>query len=86
MSKLANEYGSEFVNVFYRTLDTKRHELTKYYDDECKLVWGGNEIEPAKRQTFQTELPDTEHNVECFDVHPIFSNIFRIINNVKPGF
>jgi hypothetical protein len=25
ISKLANEYGTEFVNVFYKTLDTKRH-------------------------------------------------------------
>lgn len=73
ISKLANEYGSEFVNVFYKTLDTKRHELLKYYDDDCKLVWGGNEIEPANRQKFQTELPDTTHNVECFDVQPIFN-------------
>ena len=25
ISKLANEYGTEFVNVFYKTLDSKRH-------------------------------------------------------------
>lgn len=25
ISKLANQYGSEFVNVFYRNFDTKRH-------------------------------------------------------------
>ncbi len=25
ISKLANEYGTEFVNLFYKSLDTKRH-------------------------------------------------------------
>jgi hypothetical protein len=25
ISKLANEYGTDFVNLFYKSLDTKRH-------------------------------------------------------------
>jgi hypothetical protein len=56
----------KFKNIFFK-------ELGKYYDDETKLVWCGNEIEPANRQKFQQELPDTTHNIESFDVHPIFS-------------
>ncbi len=48
-------------------------ELSRFYDEECKLIWSGNEIEPANRQKFQIELPDTKHNVECYDCHPIFS-------------
>ena len=29
ISTLANKYGSEFVNVFYKTLDNKRHVSLK---------------------------------------------------------
>ena len=48
-------------------------ELSKYYSDDTKIVWNGNEIDPANRQKFQLELPDTTHIIECYDVHPIFN-------------
>lgn len=31
ISKLANEYGSDFVNIFYKTLDQKRHVNLDFY-------------------------------------------------------
>jgi hypothetical protein len=49
--------------------------LPKYYADEAKIVWNGNEIEVQNRQAFHSDLPDSTHAVECFDVHPIFSNL-----------
>ena len=52
-------------------------EMSKYYSDDVKFVWNGNEIEPQNRQAFQLELADSQHNVESYDVHPIFSK-FRI--------
>ena len=48
-------------------------DLTKYYAYEAKIIWNGNEIEIQNRQSFHDELPDSIHNIECFDVHPIFS-------------
>ena len=51
--------------------------MSKYYSDDVKFVWNGNEIEPQNRQAFQLELADSQHNVESYDVHPIFSK-FRI--------
>ncbi|RNA42263.1 NTF2-related export [Brachionus plicatilis] len=74
ISKMANEYGSEFVNKFYTTLDNKRHELGKYYADDAKIIWNGNEIDIQNRQNFQVELADCTHSIECFDVHPIFND------------
>ncbi len=55
--------------------------MGKYYSDEAKIVWNGNEIELHNRQAFQTDLPDTNHNVECFDIHPVLSNSFSYIRN-----
>jgi len=51
-------------------------EMNKYYAEDTKIVWNGNEIDSANRQKFQVELPDSNHVIECFDVHPIFSKVF----------
>ena len=40
------------------------------------LFWNGNEIPTQERQKFQTELPDSNHSIESFDVHPILGNLF----------
>ena len=53
-------------------------ELGKYYADDAKVIWNGNEIEIANRQAFQLDLPDSNHAIECFDVHPILSNFILI--------
>jgi hypothetical protein len=54
----------------------KKKELGKYYGDDAKIIWNGNEIEIANRQNFQLDLPDSNHVIECFDVHPILSIFF----------
>ena len=38
ISKLANQYGSEFVNVFYRNFDTKRNVSNLLYFRNFKLI------------------------------------------------
>jgi len=73
LSNSANEYGSDFVHIFYKTLDTKRHELGKYYADDAKITWNGNEIDIKNRQEFQSGLAETIHSIEDFDVHPMLN-------------
>ena len=60
-------------------LKNKIKELGKYYSDEAKIIWNGNEIEIQNRQAFQSDLPDTNHNVESYDVHPVLSKLYYII-------
>lgn len=54
--------------------------MGKYYADDAKMIWNGNEIEIHNRQSFQNELPDSNHNIDCYDVHPILSIKFVIWN------
>ena len=56
--------------------------MTKYYAEDTKIVWNGNEIDAPNRQKFQVELPDSNHVIECFDVHPIFSKLLIIIDSI----
>ena len=37
--------ASEFVQLFYDRLDTKRHIIGKLYLDTATVAWNGNKIE-----------------------------------------
>jgi NTF2-related export protein 1/2 len=47
--------------------------MSKYYTDESKVIWNGNEVEAKDRQKFQMDLPVCKHYIDCFDVQPILS-------------
>ena len=43
-SRLANEYGTDFVSLYYRSLDTKRH-VRIFYIYMVKYAHATNQIE-----------------------------------------
>lgn len=46
-------------------------ELGKYYADDAKIIWNGNEVQIQNRAAFHSDLPDSTHMIDCFDVQPI---------------
>ncbi|XP_063230707.1 NTF2-related export protein [Bacillus rossius redtenbacheri] len=69
---LACRTAEEFSNLYYKSLDSKRHLMSKYYLDKAVLVWCGNGACGKENiQKFFEELPSTEHTLISMDSQPV---------------
>ncbi|KAA0188989.1 hypothetical protein HAZT_HAZT004683 [Hyalella azteca] len=64
--------GSEFIKLYYDSVDKMRHKLAKLYLSDAELIWNGNRLTgDAAIQKFYEELPVSQHTVRCFDSQPV---------------
>lgn len=84
--------GEEFTNVYYETLDKKRHAISRLYLDTGTLAWNGNGINGSERiQKFFIELPTSSHQITTLDAQPILDSavngqltfLIQVSGNVK---
>ncbi|CAF4454961.1 unnamed protein product [Adineta steineri] len=61
-----------FSKRYYDILDTRRHNVDKFYQAQAKLIWNGIEIngqtEIAKHLV---ALPPTKHHIYALDFFPM---------------
>ncbi|CAH3113928.1 unnamed protein product [Pocillopora meandrina] len=69
----ATQAGEEFSNVYYETLDKRRHLMSKLYSENTTIVWNGNVVKggSAKVTDFFNNLPATEHTLHSLDCQPV---------------
>eukprot|EP00033_Pygsuia_biforma_P002158 GCRY01002393.1.p1 GENE.GCRY01002393.1~~GCRY01002393.1.p1 ORF type:complete len:143 (+),score=5.20 GCRY01002393.1:188-616(+) len=80
--------GSEFVDIFFKTYDTKRSETIKFFRETSFLVWNGNKASGLSEiATALDKIPPTQHTIETLDCQPIpeslSANSFGILVSVN---
>ncbi|XP_075813005.1 NTF2-related export protein 2 [Microtus pennsylvanicus] len=64
--------AEEFINVYYETMDKRRHAIVRMYLDTATLIWNGNVVtgHEALSNFFET-LPSSEFLVNVLDCQPV---------------
>ncbi|CAF0935740.1 unnamed protein product [Adineta steineri] len=66
------EAVENFAKRYYDIFDTRRHDISKFYQVEAKLIWNGNEL--AGREAIAKHLialPSTENTIYSLDFFPM---------------
>lgn len=64
--------AEEFTELYYDSVDRKRHLISRLYMDTAVLVWNGNGTTGKEEiQKFFAELPTSSHTYSCFDSQQI---------------
>ncbi|XP_055305931.1 NTF2-related export protein-like [Sitodiplosis mosellana] len=64
--------AEEFIQLYYQSVDHKRHQISRLYMDNAIAAWNGNGINGKENiQEFFQGLPATEHTASVCDVQPI---------------
>eukprot|EP00698_Gefionella_okellyi_P016097 TRINITY_DN4582_c0_g1_i1.p1 TRINITY_DN4582_c0_g1~~TRINITY_DN4582_c0_g1_i1.p1 ORF type:complete len:140 (-),score=8.22 TRINITY_DN4582_c0_g1_i1:48-467(-) len=68
----ATRGGEIFVQKFYETYDTARHDLFHFYKESSSVIWNGTCVRgvAALKESF-THLPPTKHTITSFDCQAI---------------
>lgn len=68
--------GGEFVKLYYETLDSRRHMLSKLYMEDATMSWNGNGVQGNQQiKKFYEELPNCETTVNCVDAQALIEEI-----------
>ncbi|XP_049980015.1 NTF2-related export protein 2 [Alexandromys fortis] len=64
--------AEEFINIYYETMDKRRHAIVKMYLDKATLIWNGNAVtgHEALSNFFET-LPSSEFLINMLDCQPV---------------
>ncbi|XP_050417400.1 NTF2-related export protein 1 [Patella vulgata] len=74
--ELASQAGEEFYQLFYDTVDKKRHLLKKLYEESATCVWNGNTFKGATDIVqFYESLPITQHNITSINAVPLLESL-----------
>jgi hypothetical protein len=72
-----------FVGLYYRIHDDRRVTLSKFYKNDCCILWNGNLFtgyENFSTAILNTYLPKTSHRIKSYDVQKIpGDDLVRII-------
>ncbi|CAF0794713.1 unnamed protein product [Rotaria sp. Silwood1] len=61
-----------FSKKYYDILDTRRHNVDKFYQTQAKLIWNGNEINGQNAiGNYLVSLPPTKHHIYALDYFPM---------------
>ncbi|XP_050997951.1 NTF2-related export protein 2 [Acomys russatus] len=64
--------AEEFVNIYYETMDKRRHALTRLYLDKATLIWNGNVVTGVEALAdFFEMLPSSEFQINMLDCQPV---------------
>ncbi|XP_008851183.1 NTF2-related export protein 2 [Nannospalax galili] len=64
--------AEEFVNIYYETMDKRRHAITRLYLDKASLIWNGNAVTGMEGlKKFFDMLPSSEFQVNILDCQPV---------------
>ncbi|EMR09647.1 hypothetical protein PNEG_02230 [Pneumocystis murina B123] len=68
--------GAEsFINIFFKCMDNNRDILHQFYRPFSTIVWNGNAFVGLSYAEFVKRLPNSHHEVQSFDCHPIISSM-----------
>ena len=72
-----NSVGAEeFTQLYYKHIDTQRAVLSRFYRPTSTILWNGNAFLGGDAYAeFMTRFPQTSHEVQSFDCHPIDSGM-----------
>lgn len=61
-----------FSKRYYDILDTQRHNVGKFYQNQAKLIWNGNEINGQSAiASYLIALPPSKHYIYSLDYLPM---------------
>ncbi|XP_076417858.1 NTF2-related export protein 2 isoform X2 [Peromyscus maniculatus bairdii] len=64
--------AEEFVNIYYETMDRRRHAIVRLYLDNATLIWNGNVVTGLEALTnFFEMLPSSEFQISMLDCQPV---------------
>nr|XP_048284483.1 NTF2-related export protein 2 [Myodes glareolus] len=64
--------AEEFINIYYETMDKRRHGLVRLYLDKATLVWNGNVVTGLEAlSNFFEALPSSEFQINTLDCQPV---------------
>ncbi|XP_065844531.1 NTF2-related export protein 1-like [Oscarella lobularis] len=64
--------GEEFANIFYDTIDKKKHLISHLYTSLSSVVWNGHNATGVEAVTvFLQSLPSSTHTLTSLDCQPI---------------
>ncbi|XP_028732733.1 NTF2-related export protein 2 isoform X1 [Peromyscus leucopus] len=64
--------AEEFVNIYYETMDKRRHAIVRLYLDKATLIWNGNVVTGLEALTnFFEMLPSSEFQINMLDCQPV---------------
>lgn len=64
--------AEEFVNIYYETMDKRRHALVRLYLDKATLIWNGNVVTGLEAlANFFEMLPSSEFQINMLDCQPV---------------
>jgi hypothetical protein len=75
--------GESFYRQFFRALDAFRQNLGNFILSDAAIVWNGNPI--GGRDAFlamYSSMPETQHDVSEFNVHPAPNSNDNMMNMV----
>ncbi|KAJ4462018.1 putative NTF2-related export protein 1/2 [Paratrimastix pyriformis] len=58
---------------FYRTYDTERHKLCRFYRPESQVFFNGNRYAGEAIDAFFKDLPRSQHTVLTIDCQPVMA-------------
>lgn len=64
--------AEEFANIYYETMDKRRHAIIRLYLDKATVIWNGNVVNglEALANFFET-LPSSEFQINMLDCQPV---------------
>ncbi|KAG0377677.1 MAG: NTF2-like protein [Linnemannia gamsii] len=64
--------ADQFVELYYKVIDTQRPVLNRFYRETSAILWNGNPYQGATPfSEFYTKLSASEHTVSAYDCHPL---------------
>lgn len=64
--------AEEFVNIYYETMDKRRHALVRLYLGKATLIWNGNVVTGLEAlANFFEMLPSSEFQINMLDCQPV---------------
>jgi len=67
-TKVVESFSERYYNVF----DTRRVDVDKFYQNDAKLIWNGNELNGRDAITRHLiSLPTSRHQIQALDFFPM---------------
>nr|XP_045017180.1 NTF2-related export protein 2-like [Jaculus jaculus] len=64
--------AEEFTNIYYETMDRRRHALARLYLDKATLIWNGNVVKGLEAlNNFFEMLPSSDFQVNMLACQPV---------------
>ncbi|XP_026471807.1 NTF2-related export protein-like [Ctenocephalides felis] len=74
----ACQTADNFIKIYYKRMDKRRHSMSELYLEGGLLVWNGIPILGQKTiQDYFLDLPSSEHRLVSLDTLPVVDEIIR---------